>query len=408
MHTKIKIVDARMGKGKTSWAIQHMNKDVNNQYVYITPFLAEVKRIKDNCHERKFREPINFGNGKQDNLHELLAHNSNIVSTHALFRTSTDVTRELIACGDYVLILDEVMDVVEQIKLKKDDIPSMIELELITLEEDGTVIWNPEKLDYDGKYNDIKLMSLNKTLMIINNTMLMWNFPIEAFLSFKEVYIMTYMFNAQVQRYYYDMFELNYSYSTVINKDDKYQLVDISNPQELRDYDDVAQLKPLISIVKSDKLNGVGNNKYALSSTWFGKKDNEIFLKILQNNVYNYFRNVASAKAKDLLWTTFKSAKSELKGNGYSRGFIACNLRATNEYGDRHYLAYCVNIFLNPILSSFFINKGVSIDEDGYALSEMLQWIWRSAIRNGEKIEIYIPSSRMRGLLQEYLGIEVE
>lgn len=405
---KINIIDARMGFGKTSWAIQHMNEDIRNNYVYITPFLTEVKRVKDSCADRKFKEPINFGNGKQDNLHELLAHNSNIVSTHALFRTSTDVTRELIACGDYVLILDEVMDVVEQIKLKKDDIPSMLELELITIEGDGTVIWNPSKTDYDGKYNDIKTMSLNKTLMIINDTMLMWNFPIDAFLSFKEVYIMTYMFHAQVQRYYYDMFSLPYEYYTVIKSVNGYEIISVTDRLRLRDYDNVAELQPLISIVKSDKLNGVGNNKYALSSTWFGKKDNEIFLKILQNNVYNYFRNVATAKAKDLIWTTFKSSQSELKGNGYSRGFIACNIRATNEYGDRHYLAYCVNIFLNPILSSFFTNKGIVIDEEGYALSEMLQWIWRSAIRNGEKIEIYVPSSRMRNLLQEYLGLEIE
>lgn len=51
--------------------------------------------------------------------------------------------------------------------------------------------------------------------------------------------------------------------------------------------------------------------------------------------------------------------------------------------------------------------RNIKLDEDGYALSEMLQFIWRSAIRNGEPIEIYIPSKRMRELLIKYLNNEI-
>ena len=43
------------------------------------------------------------------------------------------------------------------------------------------------------------------------------------------------------------------------------------------------------------------------------------------------------------------------------------------------------------------------MDEDLFALSEMLQFIWRSAIREGKDIHLYIPSSRMRGLLETWL-----
>lgn len=56
----------------------------------------------------------------------------------------------------------------------------------------------------------------------------------------------------------------------------------------------------------------------------------------------------------------------------YIKDFISCTSAwATNEYADRHYLAYCLNVFLHPITSQFFINRGVDIDEEGYALSEM-------------------------------------
>ena len=38
----------------------------------------------------------------------------------------------------------------------------------------------------------------------------------------------------------------------------------------------------------------------------------------------------------------------------------------------------------------------------------MLQWIWRSRIRKGENINIYIPSMRMRQLLKNWLDMSLE
>lgn len=43
------------------------------------------------------------------------------------------------------------------------------------------------------------------------------------------------------------------------------------------------------------------------------------------------------------------------------------------------------------------------MDVKRWALSEMIQWIWRSAIRDGEDIYIYIPSERMRNLLSDWI-----
>lgn len=46
---------------------------------------------------------------------------------------------------------------------------------------------------------------------------------------------------------------------------------------------------------------------------------------------------------------------------------------------------------------------GIEINEDIYALSTMLQWMWRSAIRRGEEIWVYVPSRRMRTLLKDWI-----
>ena len=103
------------------------------------------------------------------------------------------------------------------------------------------------------------------------------------------------------------------------------------------------------------------------------------------------------------MWTTFKDYKHKLKGKGYSNQFVSCNCRSTNEYIDCYNLAYCVNIYLHPAVTQFFRQRNIQIDEDLYALSEMIQWIWRSRIRKGENINIYIPSIRMRNLLNAWL-----
>ena len=44
---KIKIIDMPMGTGKTTGLINYMNSNPENKYMFITPFLDEVQRIKD-------------------------------------------------------------------------------------------------------------------------------------------------------------------------------------------------------------------------------------------------------------------------------------------------------------------------------------------------------------------------
>ena len=65
-------------------------------------------------------------------------------------------------------------------------------------------------------------------------------------------------------------------------------------------------------------------------------------------------------------------------------------------------------MYLHPGITQFFLQRGISIDEDLYGLSEMIQWIWRSRIRKGESINIYIPSMRMRNLLFDWMKMNLQ
>lgn len=393
----IYVVDSIMGSGKTSGAINKMNEDKENNYIFITPYLDEVQRIIDNCTNKNFVQPEHRGKGKLDSLHYLLGNRCNIASTHALFQHYNSYTKDLLKQGNYILILDEVCQVVEIVDLSDSDLTTILDKHAHV--EDNILIWDDK--GYTGRFNDIKTMALNKSLVVFNNNLLMWNFPVEIFKSFKETYILTYMFKAQQQKYYYDFYNVKYEYMGVNNNNGYYTFSnDITTPQY------IYSLKDKIHILQEEKLNSIGDDYYNLSVSWFKREQetrNKFLLKILKKNILNYFTNKTKSLSNETMWTTFKDYKKSLSGKGYTKGFVSVNARATNEFRLRKNLAYCANVFLNPIIKQFFQTKNVKIYEETYALSELVQWIWRSAIRDGNEINIYIPSSRMRNLLINWL-----
>lgn len=387
---KIKIVDSGCGTGKSSWAIQYINEHKRDKFIYITPFCDEINyRIKPQC--KNFYSPKQMGNGKYDNFVELLKKGVNIASTHALFRNSKSEIIDLIELYGYTLILDEVMDVVEQVPLKKDDLQNMLKIGLVEIKENGYLKWIDK--ENSSKYDDIKELCMNESVFVVNNCCLMWTFPAKIFKSFKEVYILTYMFDVQIQRYYYDLYNIEYEYYSIWkNENGEYYIGDKRN--------DVPN-KELFDIYDGN-LNDIGKLTSSLSKTWFDKY-RKTGVEILKNNIYNYFRNINKGSSKDRLWTTFKDYQLKLKGKGYANCYLFSTARAINDYRDRTSIVYAMNKYLNPLLKQFFIDNNVSIDEDKYALSEMIQFIYRSAIRDNKTIKLYIPSSRMRSLLNDYI-----
>ena len=393
----VHIVDAMMGMGKSSYAIQMMQENTDTNYVYITPYLTEVTRIKTECPNRHFCEPINKGEGKLDSLHTLLQQGKNIASTHALFKMTTDETITLLKSKDYVLILDEVLDVVEQSHLKKNDIDVLLQMQMIRIADDKRVIWNEDKIDFDTKYNDLKEMCIQGNVYYVNGCMLMWTLPVEIFTAFSDVYVLTYLFKGQVQKAYYDLYNVKYTYHSVRKNDEgKYELCPY-----IEKYD-MSEIRSKINILQDEKLNVIGDKESALSKSWYIKSDRNV-VKQLKDNTSNFFKHKVDGKSKDNLWTTFKEYKGSLQGKGYTKGFIALNTRASNDYADKSNVAYLANRYVNPMITGFFYMHNVELDEDAFALNEMLQLIWRSRIRKGENINVYIPSRRMRELFEEWL-----
>ena len=387
---KVYIVDAIMGAGKTTAAINYMNEHTDKRYIYITPFLSEIERIKKSTNT-KFYDP-KAKPTKLESIKRLIQRRKNIISSHALFQNFDQEAIDLCRNNDYVLILDEVMDVVNPYEMSKYDAKVLLD-EYVDVDND-ILVWKEDKDDYSGKFITEKRLCDLKALACYNNQILMWLFPIQAFNAFNEIYILTYMFDAQMQRYYYDYYGLDYSYLYI--KD--YHFCEDSTEYKI-DYD----FNELIEFEESEKLNAIGESEYDLAKAWYIRNSNNNLMKRLKDNIYNFFRNKHNLQSKDVIWTTFKDYKKKLSPQSYARGYLPCNTRAINDKQDTVAVAYPINRYMNPVIHNFFVQRGVDVDEDGYALSEMLQFIWRSGIRNGKKIYVYIPSKRMRGLLKNWI-----
>lgn len=396
----VKIVDMIMGSGKTSSAINYINKSLEDEkFLFITPYLDEVSRIKESCPDKHFKEPKEIGT-KLNGLKYLINNGENIVSTHALFQRFDNEIIDMCRIQNYTLIMDEVTDVIEKYDISKEDFKILQENFADIDEDSGLLRWKNPNDDYYGKFSEEKRLCELNCLAYYSGSVMMWLFPIEAFNAFNNIFILTYMFDAQVQRYYYDYYKLPYSYIYVTgNNVSNYHFTENINEQQIIEYN----FKDLIHILEDKKMNNIGDREYDLSKSWYLRNKNNIAIKQLKNNLVNFFLNKRNSKSSENLWTTFADFKKILSGKGYGRAFVPINMRASNKYRERTSIAYPVNRYINTGVKNFFIKHGVEIDEDGFATSEMLQFIWRSAIRDGKEIWIYIPSVRMRTLLKKWI-----
>jgi hypothetical protein len=393
---KVKIIDEIMGNGKTYNAIQRMKKH-NGCVLYVTPFIDEVQRVKSSV--PNIYEPIittesdDLGSKqtkfKRDNLLKMSSENLNIVTTHQLFKSlhRTDYVNFV----DYDLILDEVLTPIEVIGMNKDDIDIAI--------RDGLLFVNQNTLQvtfigdyYKGVfYSQLKKYCDTSNVVYVDGRLLVWAFPPEIFQNFKSITVLTYLFEGSLLSSYFEYYNIDFEIEKQSEEDESQIKQEIRKKLNL--YQGLA--------------NNVGNRHTAFSKNWLENKTSSQLISITRK-AENLVKRNFKTKSKSNAFTTFKLFKNKLSGKGFGGPdcFVSVNSRATNEYDEKTTMIYLANRFLNPNIKAFYLNGGVSVDEEQWALSELLQWIWRGCIRKNEPMNLYIPSKRMRELLIDWLNDE--
>lgn len=462
---KITVIDRICGGGKSQGMVEIIKRNATNtlwgeKYLYITPYLEQChsiagteptseiderpKRDKDGkiiykcnnynlgCVQMKHPDQSNSEGTKQESLRLLMSNGQNIVSTHNLFLNMKLDT--LCDADKYTLCIDESLDVFNKCSvITTKHAKKLIKLKILELRDDGiTLSFNRSNfgvlLDLgdnedaveDTNYEELAVLCDNKQLLLVNDDVLIWEFSAEILKKFKKVYILSYLFEGREMSVYLKKHGIEYE----IIKGDK-------------GGKDIAHL---VEILEDEKLNAIGNGFFDLSISNTREKvirrnlpdrskydSDEKFDKAmkrynsylnnvdskegkskcvndtLRRNLHSVFSTRWKAKAGDRFFTCFSENSSFIAGKNYKKDWLSFSIKATNLYMDRHHVAFLMNVFMQPTIKKVCDSTDFQVDEDLVALSHLIQFVFRSALRRGEKIKVYIPSSRMRGLFKDYL-----
>ncbi len=462
--SNVKVIDAPCGAGKTSWAIQEMKNSPEKNYIYCTPTLDEVTRVRTECGKKWLKEPSFIeSDTKINDFNRLLSDNENIAVTHSTFLNATTETLELIRRYEYTIIIDETLDVTKEFNNLKEvlndqrqgivekDIKRLINDRYIRIRNDKRVEWINASTD-EWKYSVLCNFALLDRLVCIDEKLLYVVFPNRLFDYAAEVYVLTYLFDGCLLKNYFDFFNIDYTIHSVSRNDNAYIITEY-NPI----YDTRFRQRCKERIVLYDIPNISKKEKYYkndLSVSWFvrqsnGKKradgeNNVNKLTDLQKRMASFIRLMRKkyrACAADVMWTTYSDFEKKLEGRNYTQKrqlekdelkdlsdkeknkrleqlkcFVSCNARGTNDFQDRWVLMYCVNMYYNPEIMKVFNGRNterialgkqpVKLNEKLFALSSMIQWLLRSNLRvadSNKKVYVFIPSERMKGLLIDWM-----
>lgn len=386
-----------MGSGKTTFAFQMFNDNSTpdkmlKRYIYATPRLKEIERACQTVEGRTFNEPDGkyCEGSKYRHFIELLREGRDIATSHALIELCDDEAIGLIQSQGYTLVIDEAPSVFKSIPLCDEDKEMLLESGYITV-EDGTNKLTWTKADYSkrGAFNELREQLEKPGICYADGENSIVHTMTPSFwTAFSDVYMMMYLYDGQFVKAYFELYEIEVEKYAVSNG----ELTAYNAHNENR-----AAQHQLIQF-KQVKAR-VGEGVYDLSSNKMEKKMTAEQFEEIKKEMYAFAR---TTKQADILWTCVSSCESKLTANGYAKAYISYTERATNEYKDRTLLMYIGNRFINPNDRKFFSRRGITLNEELYAVSEVLQWVYRSAIRDGKQVRIYMPAKRMRDLISKW------
>jgi hypothetical protein len=374
---EILVIDSLPGSGKTTYIIDLLKKE-NKQFVYVTPLLSETERIMNEIPNTFTPKGI-----KHLSFNSMLVNGYNIATTHSLFLQLNDTW----VLDNTTLVIDEALDCIEVYPLSKGKIKDLLSRS-ISIGEDGKLIWIGDITEYsqkgDSEVYAIYSACLNDCAYLINNNVVIVELSPKLLSKFSKVYILTYNFASS-------LFASWLTKHCIIARYLRPKL--LKTDSEIKE-----QMKDLVSFVDYspiDKLN------YSYSYTdWIERINTDK----LMSKFTSYFTNNPHPTSK-ILYTCPKDKKSSVSGRGWKRAkWLSSRTKATNEYRQCNFIVYLYNKYYNPNIKLFSNKHGIPLDNDQYALTELIQFIFRSALRDGKPITLMLPSKRMRNLFKNWLN----
>lgn len=391
-------LDAPTGAGKTTAIIDKVKNEATiskRRFIVVVPYLGETDRISSAtpCIIPK-REP------KTKDLQTLIQEGKNICCTHSLFNRQRKDTFKMIADSvyDYCLIIDEELEVIkvtgfnnryEDDEKDLEDLKKYSTEDIYLIEKQGLIqidpatnliTWNDKSTYSKGVFMPLKEYLETADVYIQGNSFIDTTKK-DVFSVFHEITICSYRMQHS----------LLYAYCLLNNIGINWQ--HIENSKIVNGY---KELKP----AKLDKLHTYYPTKKDFNCTgsvsWYKtqeKTDNKEAFQYLTGSFRHFKENIVPKSCpSDYFWTVYKDFVSVITKdkNIGKRKHIACNTKATNKYSNCRIVGYFIQRHIHPDIYNFLHNKGISLDKNNYALSEAIQFIWRSNIRTDSDNDVYV------------------
>jgi len=401
----VRVIDAFMGSGKTTYIMNQIEQRCGaSRFLYISPLLSEVGdpeardrapelrkqkqlgRIGQACPSANFKQPKTRPS-KSKHLKHLLAQGENIACTHKLFELMDEEAVCLIKEQRYEIIIDEALDAVQGYTGLREGDNSLL-ANWFDIDKGYQVHWQGPD---DCRYEDVISLCNDGRLFNFRGRFYVCELSPSLITNAKSVTILTYLFEASIMAAWMRVHDIAYTYEDNESIGLKSEPVFLAESKELISFCE----SPYVEKMAAKSLSAIGYNNM-----------NNSDLKRMKGQLEKMVERHISCNSSDLIWTCYGKQKATLKGKGYARSHVPCNVRATNDYSNRSIGLYLIDRYQHQNIKVFLEAKGQTLDDDLFGLSEMIQWIWRLRIRNSEPITLAIPSQRMRDLLTRWLNGE--
>ena len=439
----IRVVSSMPGSGKTTWVFSHIQERSDEKWIFVSPYLKEcggydsakdvthIGRIKQKLPSLDFKNPCpKHGKGsKKESFKRYITEGHNVATTHQLWTMLDAECADIIAEQGYNLVIDESLNLVEPFEeFTSFDIELALRAGVMISADDGRLIWDDtvfSKNQYHGAMSELRQLCKIEALYLYGDEIVIYQVPPKIIQSADEIIVLTYGFAHSVMGAWCDVYNIPYYIDRSVNL---YKTND-EIIQELRSRLNIIDIpKSLLDMDTQEQEQG----REILHKTWYDERATEEDFKTLRN----CFRSIVDNSFDDgpIFWTTFKDHKNTLQGKRYTRKrrvtlqgdseesmtftrdpFVPKNMRASNEYRDCTNCIYSVNVRMNPWLYGYLKSRGAeTLSEDIYALLEMVQFLFRGAVRNQDNdphypnhMNVFIASPRMLALLRGWLHGEI-
>lgn len=400
--TAITFIDAPCGQGKTTKAIRGL--EPTKSYIIVVPFIDEILRWQAEASIPLLAatdDEIGTKETKSAWLRRQIEEGASLVCTHALW-DRVDITG--LDLSGYQLFVDEAFEVIDAVRGMTDSAFDKVYL------SDGWATVDPStgRIAPTEKWIELAEVAAptirldlfyrarqGSLFKVPSGGFFVSLVPQELFTGAKSCTILTYLAEDSIMAGYFRKLGIPFT----VEKSD-----DTAFKSGLRQRLEVKQISALQTVLMSytqqDQMKAAGAKKVANALTNLRARE---LAGVPQENIM-----LSCNKDK---WSDGKTDREgRLKGNGpFANGsslakvnWLARCVRATNDYRHCSHAVYLNCLRLNPSISAWL--GWSKEDEDRWAISELLQWVMRSRLREGEDVSLYLASGRMKALLEDYLN----